>query len=129
MAEPFATLDDLIVRWRYLGDDEANQAAALLGDASAVLRTVVRDVDARLEASLLDPVIPKMVVCAMVKRAMLAGSNGDGVSSMQDQTGPFMQQVTFANPLGNLYLTKADMRALGVGGQRAFSIDTMPPVP
>lgn len=127
MAEPFANLDDLIVRWRYLGDDEVNQAVTLLDDASAILRTVVRDVDARLEASLLDPVIPKMIVCGMVKRAMLAGSAADGVSATQEQTGPFMQQVTYANPLGNLYLTKADKRALGVGGQRAFSIDTMPP--
>jgi hypothetical protein len=130
MAEPFATVDDLEGRWRPLSTEEQDQATLLLGDASTILRSEITDIDARLAATppTLDVELPKLIVCAMVKRAMLAGTDSDGVASAQQTVGPFTQSSTYANPLGNLYTTKAERRLLGSTGQRAFTVDPTPPV-
>ena len=130
MAEPFATVDDLESRWRSLLLDEQARATVLLADASTLLRAEVPDVDARLTATppTLDIGVPTMIVCAMVKRAMLAGTDTDGIASNQQTVGPFTQSSTYANPLGNLYLAKNERRMLGSTGQRAFTIDPTPPV-
>lgn len=124
---PFATTNDLEARWRSLTPSETTQAATLLGDASTMLRSASPDVDSRLAAvpPTLDAGIPLMIVCSMVKRAMLAAGT-DGVGSTYQTVGPFANQVTYSNPLGNLYLTKAELKMLGVSGARAFTIDTMP---
>jgi hypothetical protein len=129
MAEPFATVDDLEGRWRLLSTEEQDQATLLLGDASTILRSEIPDIDVRLAATppTLDVELPKLIVCAMVKRAMLAGTDVDGVASAQQTVGPFTQSSTYANPLGNLYTTKAERRLLGSTGQRAFTVDPTPP--
>lgn len=125
----FAVVDDLAARWRPLSDDEAVQATQLLEDASTVLRAEVPTVDTRLVLGTLDPWVPLLVVCGMVKRAMVAPAAGEGVESTQTNVGPFAQSFKYANPMGNLYLTKQDRRLLGVGGQRAFTIDATPRPP
>lgn len=128
MADPFATTDDLAARWRPLSPAEETRAAVLLADASAIVRAEFPDVDGRLGAvpPTLDVAIPGLVVCSMVKRAMVATADMAGVSSQQQSAGPYSLGLTFANPTGDLYITKAERRMLG-GGQRAFTIDTTPP--
>lgn len=120
-SEAFATLEDLEARWRGLSLDEQKRAKALLGDASAVIRSTVRDVS-RVPADVL-----QLVTCSIVRRAMANDQLGMGdISSQQMTAGPFSQQVSFANPSGSIYLTKAEKRLLGVGGRgRAFSIDLL----
>ena len=131
MATVFATATDVESRWRPLSVAEKVTATTLLGDASATLRAECPEVDERLAAvpPALDPDIPKMIVCAMVKRAMIAGADVEGVTAHQQTAGPFSQSLTYSNPMGNLYLTKAERRLLGCGGQRAFSVDMSPPAP
>lgn len=129
--EPFATVDDLRDRWPSLPSDKEDTAQVLLGDASVMLRRECPDVDVRIESvpPLLDPSIPKMIVCWMVKRAMLTGDVGDGVSSHQQTAGPFSQSVSFSNPMGNLFLRSSERKMLGCGGQEAFTVDMTPPRP
>lgn len=128
----FATVSDLEARWRPLSPDESNRAQALLDDAAAVIRAECADVDSRLVAvppailPELDPAVPLMVSCSMVKRAMLSGADVAGVTSTQQTAGPFSQSLSFANPSGDLYLTKAERRILGCGGQRAGSVPMGP---
>lgn len=131
MAAAFATATDVESRWRPLSSGERVIATTLLGDASAILRAECSDVDARLSAipPTLDADIPKMIVCAMVKRAMIAGADVEGVTAHQQTAGPFSQSLTYSNPMGNLYLTKAERRLLGCGGQQAFSVDMTPTIP
>lgn len=105
----FAESGDLASRWRTLSTEEAARAEVLLGDASVWLRAWFPDLDARLTSGALDATIPVMVVCSMVKRAML---DSDGLSAEQSQqtAGPFMDLVqrSFSNPDGNLYLTSRE---------------------
>lgn len=127
-AEPFAVVDDLVMRWRPLNATEAATAGVLLGDASAMVRSECPDVDARLALvpPLIDPAILKMIVCSMVKRSMIAGADVEGVTSTQQTAGPFSQSQSFSNPMGNLYLTKAERKMLGCGGQEAFTVALAP---
>lgn len=123
----FAEVADLEARWRPMTSAaETARATVLLADASAILRAEVPGIDARLTAvpPTLDADIPKMIVCKMVKRAMLAGADSDAVASLQQTAGPYSQSTTFANPTGDLYLTKAERKLLGGGGASAYSIDT-----
>ena len=131
MATAFASATDLAARWRPLSAAEEDTADTLLGDASAILRAECPDLDARLTVvpPLLDPDLPKMIVCAMVKRAMIAGVDVEGVTNTQQTAGPFSQSMTYSNPMGNLYLTKTERKLLGCGGQRAFTVDMTPRQP
>jgi len=121
----FATSTDLAARWRPLSTAEQAQATTLLDDASAIVRAEVPTVDAQITAATLDTGLVLAIVCGMVKRAMIAGDTGEGVSAQQETAGPFAYSQTFSNPMGNVYLTKQDRRLLGVSSQ-AFTIDTAP---
>lgn len=124
----FAEVSDLEARWRPLAPDERLRAAVLLEDASVLLRAESPTIDARLasEPPTLDAGIPRMIVCKMVQRAMQSGADAAAVSALQQTAGPFSQSVTYSNPSGELYLTKSERKMLGVGTQRAFSIDLAP---
>jgi hypothetical protein len=127
MPDPFATVADLESRWRPLSSQEAAQAEVLLADASAILRAQCPTIDQRITDGTLDPELPEMVTCSMVKRAMMAADMGDGVTTQQQTAGPFSASLSFANPMGNLYSTKAEKQLLGCGARaRAYTIDTTP---
>lgn len=123
MAEPFATADDLVARWRPLSESEQATAEALLADASAMIRAERPGIDELLAADPpgMDPSLPRMVACAMVKRAMIGIDTG-GASSVQQTAGPFSKSTSFANPAGDLYFTRQERQALGGRAQRAFTV-------
>ena len=109
----FAIFTDIEARWRKLSDEERSRASVLIDDASAMLAGMV-DVDEHDErqAALL-----KMVCCNMVIRAMLASaSSAYGIDELSAGMGPFTQTAHFANPNGDLYLTRQEKSLLGAGG-------------
>ena len=126
MAAPFATVQDLKDRWPDYPTGSDTLATTLLGDASVRIRTECKDVDARISDGALDSAVPKMIVCEMVKRSMIASSSQMGVTSIQETAGPLSQSLSYANPMGELYLKKQERRLLGCGSGRAFMIDTLP---
>lgn len=115
MAGDYATLDDLKAHWPDLPADREAEAKQKLHEASVEVRALYPDVDARIAAGSLDPDVPKLVVCRMVKRAMtapaVAGAEA-GVGSVQQAAGPFSTSVSFSNPDGAIYLSAADKRLL-----------------
>lgn len=115
---PFAEVEDLELRWRPLEPDEYPKAEALLRDASQL---ILDEVPSAANAS---PATLKRVVCAVVKRAM-ASPMDIGIASVQQGAGGYQATVQPANPTQDLYLTKADKRSLGMGRQRAASIDLL----
>ena len=109
----FATCTDIEARWRMLTADEQAKATTLLDDASAILAGLVTvdDGDEQQAARL------KMVCCSMVIRSMVASeSDAYGVDELSATMGPFGQTAHFANPNGDMYLTKLEKRLLGIGG-------------
>lgn len=107
MADPFADNSDVSARWRPLTTDEQATADVLCSDASAIIRARFPGIDSQVIGGSVDADTVTMVVAGMVKRAMLGGANG--VTSDTTTVGPFTQGQTFANPLGNVFLTAADL--------------------
>lgn len=123
----FAEVGDLESRWRPLTPVEAGRASVLLGDASVMLRAQFRSIDAKITAGTMDAALPLLVVCDMVKRALIAPVDDPAAVTRQQTAGPFSQSVTYSNPSGDLYISKADRRQLA-GGQRASYVDLGPTV-
>lgn len=117
--EAFATVADLEARWRGLSEQEQARAKVLLLDAADLIRTTTRRWRELPESTL------KRVSCQVVRRAMGSDSIPGGVSSMSTTDGPFTQQFSYANPQGDLYLTKTERKSLGVGVGRAFEVDLL----
>lgn len=109
----FATYEDVEARWRTLTADEQGKATTLLEDAATVLSGMVAvDTSDSDQAAAL-----KLVSCNMVIRSMVASaSSAFGVEELSATMGPFGQTAHFANPNGDMYLTKLDKRLLGIGG-------------
>lgn len=105
----FATLEDLRIRRGGLSADEEPKAAALLEDAAAYLYSLV-DVspDDVAQEELL-----RIVSCNMVIRALDPGDMF-GVESASMTAGVYSETRQFANPSGDMYLTKTEKRLLGV---------------
>lgn len=110
MVGPFANSQDVADRWRPLTDAESGVADTLCGDSSAVIRARFPGIDAQVDAATMDLAVLVMVVAGMVKRAMLGG--GDGISQETQAIGTASQSRTYANPLGNVFLTEADTVAI-----------------
>lgn len=133
MAADYATLADLKAHWSKLPAEDETDATQKLREASIEIRGNFRDVDRRIglwavdpeDPNALDPDVPQLVVCRMVKRAM-DSPDGQiaGVNQIQQSAGPFGQTLSFTNPDGNIYLSKADRALLGVGRVKgkAFTI-------
>lgn len=115
----YATVADLEARWRDLSDAEEAQASVLLDDAAAYLQALVEvDPDDEVQAANL-----KMVSCNMVKRAMSSSaSDAFGVTNATATMGPFSQQVAYANPSGDMYVSKSERALLGIGTATIGSI-------
>lgn len=114
----YAEVSDLESRWRELTDDEAARTEVLLGDASAMLAASVTVDDAdEQQAALL-----KIVTCNMVQRAMSTGGDMYGVTQQSMTAVGFTQQFSYANPTGDLYITKAERRMLGIGGKIGVAV-------
>lgn len=109
----YATVTDIEGRWRELTEDESAKAQVLLEDATAYLDAMVDMCHLPAErASLL-----RTVCCNMVIRSMVASaSSAYGLESLQATMGPFAQTAQFANPNGDLYLTKLEKKLLGISG-------------
>lgn len=107
----FAEVSDIESRWRELSTDEQSRASVLIDDASAMLTALVDvDTDDENQAQLL-----KQVCCSMVIRAMSATeSDTFGASQMSMTAGPYTQSFNYANPSGDMYITRLEKRLLGI---------------
>lgn len=115
----YATVSDLMQRWRLLSDAEQARAEVMLDDAATILdATVDIDEDDAKQAALL-----KTVSCSMVKRAMVSMADGMlGVSQGTISADIYSQTFQFSNPGGDMYLTQMERRLLGVTNSYIGSI-------
>jgi len=123
---PFADSSDVEARWRPLTDQEITQADALAADASALIRARFPGIDSQTDSGQVDPNVLIAVVSGMVKRAMVAPA--DGIAQQSETVGPYSRSQTYANPLGNVFLTQADITLIlgyqPAGQSVAFANDT-----
>ena len=117
----YATVSDIEVRWRTLSATEQTKAAALISDATAIIDSLAGPA---FECSEDWDEKAKIVCCNMVIRAMSAGeSDAFGVSQTSMTAGPYSQSWSYANPCGDMYLTKLEKRMLGITSGYIGSIE------
>lgn len=108
--DAFATVNDLESRWRTMDPSEKARAGVLLVDAAAIIMAALDQsgiaIDEKDEVQAANLV---RVSCAMVQRAM---AQGDG-----EQSHAWGGNLVM-NPSGDLYLSKADRKSLGIGRMR-----------
>lgn len=113
----FATFEDLKLRYPSVSDEQSARVTALLEDATALITEALSEAGINvtspsdtLTANL------KAVCCSVVMRALPAF--GDEaympLKSFQQMAGSFSENVTLANPTGDLYLTSAETKRLGI---------------
>ena len=114
---PFATVEDYETRYGEV-DDEA-RVSALLQDATNIIASQPGfSTDGRDETWW---GVLETVACAMVHRSMMSGSYA-GLSNVSQGAGGYTASVSVYNPGGDLYLTRNERRALGIGGARIGSV-------
>ena len=126
--EAFATVEDYEARQGVLPDADRTRCAALLDDASAAMRSRFRAFHGRAwEQAASEPFDDnaRAVCVAVVARAMSVPEALSGVTQYSQTAGPYSASATYSNPSGDLYLTKGDLRALGLVGTRVGSIAAM----
>jgi hypothetical protein len=105
----YATLEDLEARRGVLDPDDREKAAALLDDAAVILDGLVTIDGSEEQETLL-----MIVSCNMVSRALSTTPDAYGVSSLSTTAGVYSESLQYANPSGDMYLTKLEKRLLGV---------------
>jgi hypothetical protein len=112
---PLATAEDVAEMWRPLSDAETPLVNALLRRASALLRSNVLDLDARIAAGTLDPDNANTAAVQMVLRVL---KNGHGLR--QQTVGPFSVTYDKDSAAGYLLVTDADLALFtDVAGQES----------
>lgn len=115
--ETFATVEDYEARYGEAEDE--SRVSALLQDATNVIASqpgfVMRE-DETWQGVL------ETVTCAMVHRSMMSGAYA-GLSNVSQGAGGYTASVAVYNPGGDLYLTRNERRALGLGGGRIGQTD------
>ena len=110
---PFATVEDYEARYGKVDDEE--RISMLLQDATNIIASQpgfsTRDRDETWWGVL------ETVACAMVHRSMMSGAYA-GLSNVSQGAGGYTASVSVYNPGGDLYLTRNERRALGIGGAR-----------
>ena len=84
--------------------------------AEKLINRASRMIDAACKGRTVDADIARDVCCAMVERA-LAAYNADliGIKQASETGGPYTFSATYSNPSGDLFITKAERRNLGIG--------------
>lgn len=127
--EAYATVEDLEGRWRALDESERARARTQLEDASAFIAAQLRRYRVTVDpADEVQSQNLKSVCCSVTRRSLAQSFAGDSTGSQYTgQTvtaGVFSQTYTYANPTGDMYLTVAEKRLLGIG--RALVAQVMP---
>ena len=114
---PFATVADYEARYGKVDDEE--RISKLLQDATNIVASQPGFCDKDRDDTWWG--VLETVTCAVVHRSMMAGSYA-GLSSVSQGAGGYTASVGVYNPGGDLYLTRNEKRALGIGGARIGSV-------
>lgn len=118
----FATLADLEARWHPIEPSLTRKAQTALDDATVML---LDELDrGGVSVANIRPATLTATVCAMVIRKLTTDDDHLGVTNSQQTAGGFSESFTYSNPMGDLYLTTAERKRLGLRRQRAFAYDS-----
>ena len=133
MAEPYATVNDVIALFRTLTAEEQERAEALLPIISDELRyralMVGRDLDEMIEATPVLASVAKEVTVSAVSRILRQSTTGEAMSQESQAGLGYSWSGTYAVPgggIGNAILP-SDLKRLGLRRPRIGIIDFFDP--
>lgn len=122
----FATIEDYEARYGLVQDKV--KVTTLLGDASNYLSALYfqewSEEYKAGEHSLFD-LNACAVTCSIVSRVINVPAGMEGVSQASQGADSYSASYTFANPTGDIYITKSERERLGLGGSGIFTIPPM----
>ena len=114
---PFATVEDYEARYGKVDDEE--RISALLQDATNIIASqpgfCEKDRDDTWWGVL------ETVTCSVVHRSLSSGTYA-GFSNVSQGAGGYTESVAIYNPGGDMFLTRNEKRALGIGGARIGTV-------
>lgn len=124
----FATVEDYEARQGALTEADRARCEALLEDASAAMRSRFRAFHDVGYAEGVNPSFDdnaKAVCVSIVSRSLGVPAALAGVTQYSQTTGPYSASATYANPTGEVYIGKTDLKKLGLIGTRTRCVDAM----
>lgn len=121
----WATSSDVLDRW--VGADKPSDTdlvSKLIDDAEAIVLSEYPKIQDRIDAGTLNENVLIMVVTEMVSRRL---RNPEGLSYLQQMTGPFSQGKSYAGAQTGIYLSPDEVRLLAPNrGGKAFEVNLAP---
>lgn len=122
------TVDDLIARWKPLTTEEIDKANVFIGDVENYLHVYAHDRGYNLDAMLSDPPerteLYKAVVCDVVKREMISSSDDSPALSQSSMSvNGYSVSGTYLSPGGGLFIKNAELKLLGLQGQKSKAVE------
>ncbi len=121
----WAIPNDVTSRWVGSGTPTDNELVAqLIADAESVILAEYPLIQERIDADSLPLATVKMVVTRMVSRVL---RNPEGLSYVQQTTGPFSQAKNYSGSGADIWLTADEIKLLAPKRKgKAFEVDLAP---
>ncbi len=120
--QAYATVDDVIRRWRALKPDEMTRAETLLSDVSNALRVeaekVGKDLDQMIVASPSYAEVVKSVVVDNIARMLMASTTAEPMVQESQSALGYSWSGTYLTPGGGLSFKRSELARLGLRRQR-----------
>lgn len=133
MAEPFATIDDVITLWRPLTADEETRVTALLPIISDELRVRAefagRNLDEMIDANAALANVAKEVTVSAISRVLRQSTTGEPMSQESQAGLGYSWSGTYSIPGGGIgnAIFPTDLKRLGLKRPRIGVIDFYDP--
>lgn len=121
----FATLEDYEKRYGEVAPADKERTETILQDASDMLLATYEENYGVPYEEGAHPVFDKSacaVACAVAHRSLSVPAGFEGTSQFSRTAGSYNASITFSNPTGDLYLSKTDLKRLGLSGQMIGAI-------
>lgn len=121
----FATLKDYEKRYGEVAPADKERTETILQDASNMLLTTFEENYGVPYEEGAHPIFDKSacaVACAVAHRSLSVPAGFEGANQYSQTAGSYNASITFSNPTGDLYLSKTDLKRLGLSGQMIGTI-------
>lgn len=129
MREPFATVQDIVNRYKPLTNDEMAKAEVLVADVSSALRIKAKecnmDLDVMIEKDEDYENVVRMVTCDIVIRRLDQDSSSNSYNLQQESQSAlgYTWSGTYVNTGGGTSILDKDLKKLGLRKQKVSFID------
>ena len=122
MASNYCTVDDVMTLWRPLTAEEQTRVEALIPVVSAELRVeaskVGKTLDVLVSNSMDYAQTVKAVTVDIIARTMRQSTDSEPMSQFSQSALGYTVSGTYLNPYGGIYISKNDLKRLGLKRQR-----------